>query len=209
MRRGNNSQVHLLPNQRTDRPVFPPLQNSQQFHLQIERQITDLIEKGGSPVGEIEQTSFRLEGAGKCSLGMAEQLALHQRPYQRSAVNRDEITGRIAFVYGSGDNLLADTGFTQQQDGRPGSSQFFDEFPDLADRWRLSHQAVRGVRKSGMVHNCLLTYCMLSDAASSRRTTKAPAVGASGSVRIRFARAAASSSVASRPTKTRHCAGWE
>ena len=134
VRRRDHAQVHLLANQRPYGAVLVLLQHPQELHLQFQRQVADLVEERGAAVGQIDQAPLRLAGAGECALGVAEQLALHQRSDQRPAIDRDKMAGRIAVVDGPGDDFLAHTCFAEQQHGRSGPREFFDKRPNLTDR---------------------------------------------------------------------------
>ena len=54
------------------------LQGAQQFGLQVERQLADLVEKDGSSLGGCEQTFFGAIGAGERPFHIAEEFAFHK-----------------------------------------------------------------------------------------------------------------------------------
>src|SRR5260221_4596682 len=73
----------------TDALDPPLLEHAQEFGLQAERQLADLVEEQRAAVGHLEAAGFLLGGAGERALLVAEQLALDQRLGERRAVDRD------------------------------------------------------------------------------------------------------------------------
>src|SRR5262245_53925970 len=87
------------------RQNFVMIQDTQQFRLNRQGDIRQLIEKHRSAIGEGEQSRSVFRGAGECAFDMAEQLAFHQTGTQGGNVNRQEwsiMPGTVA-MNGSGD----------------------------------------------------------------------------------------------------------
>ena len=57
---------------------LPLLQDAQQLHLELERQLADLVEEERSAVGQLEAAAASPVGAGEGTLLVAEELALDQ-----------------------------------------------------------------------------------------------------------------------------------
>ena len=81
----------LLPTGRTRRSC----QDTQQLRLQAQRHVADLVEKHGTAIGVLEQTSTLAQCAGKRPLGVTEELGFQQRFGNRRAVDRHEFSGTL------------------------------------------------------------------------------------------------------------------
>src|SRR3546814_2718663 len=85
--------------------------------LNVQDHAFDFIEKQRTAVGELELADAALLRAGESTGLVTEQLAFHHRLGQRPGVDRDE--GAVAparqVVQGSGDDLFAGPGFTENQ----------------------------------------------------------------------------------------------
>jgi hypothetical protein len=94
------------------------LQDSQQLHLRLLGEITDLVQEQGPSLGQGEAAGLVLLGVGECPLLVTEQLGLDQSVGDGGAVDRDErpIPARTQVVDRSGDQLLAGSGFAFDQD---------------------------------------------------------------------------------------------
>jgi hypothetical protein len=90
---------------------FVLLDQAQQLHLHVERQIADLIEESRAAVGQFHQSAFALDGPAESTLDMAEELAFHQGSHQRTTVDRYKLSARIGVVDGAGDYLFARAAF--------------------------------------------------------------------------------------------------
>src|SRR5689334_20350109 len=117
MRGGNDAQIDLTPLQRPDRAKFPLLDQSQQLHLHLERQVSELVEEGGSRIGQLDQAFLILRGAAERAFRMSEKLALHQRAYEGTAIDGNELAPRIRIVNGARYNFFTGACFAQQKHG--------------------------------------------------------------------------------------------
>ena len=90
----------------------PLLQRAQELHLEVERQLADLVEEERPLVGDLELARPRRDGAGERPLHVAEQLALDEVLGDGAAVDDDERRrGAVrASVNLAGDELLARAG---------------------------------------------------------------------------------------------------
>src|SRR5580700_7090202 len=157
MRDGDHSDFHHVLLQRADWPELALLQQTQQLHLHIQRQIADLVEEGRATVRQFDQALLSFRSARESALGMPEQLTFEQRSHQGAAVDRYEFAAWIGGVNGARYYLFAGTALPQQQHRRAGMSEFFDEPTDLTDLRRLPHQAV-GRAVCAMLHGLLRLY---------------------------------------------------
>ena len=66
------------------------LERAKELHLQGQRHLADLVEEQCALVGCLEQTGTVLDRAGERAARVTEQLALEERLWQRTAVDRDE-----------------------------------------------------------------------------------------------------------------------
>ena len=66
------------------------LQHPQELHLRAERNLADLVEEDGSPVGQLEAPLLAPDRAGERAALVAEQLALEQRLSEGRTVHPDE-----------------------------------------------------------------------------------------------------------------------
>src|SRR5207344_3417053 len=91
------------------------LQHAQQLDLNVERQITDLIEKNRRLIGHLEAPHLSRQGAREGALLPPEQLALDERGRNRPTVDahHDVPVPRAPFVNLRGDELLASTRFAK------------------------------------------------------------------------------------------------
>src|SRR5215831_765702 len=62
------------------------LQNAEQFRLQRERQVPDLVEEEGSVIRHFEAASFLSDSSGKCTFLVPEQFALQKIKWNRGAI---------------------------------------------------------------------------------------------------------------------------
>ena len=65
-------------------------EHAQQFALQIEWKLADLVEKKSATVSDLESTGSSRIGSREGSFFVSEQLTLDQRTWQSGAINFDE-----------------------------------------------------------------------------------------------------------------------
>jgi len=75
---------------RADGPHFAFLQHAQEFYLQRERHVADLVEEDRAAIGGKEETLVRLHRAAEGAAGVTEELRFEQRLRDRPAVHGDE-----------------------------------------------------------------------------------------------------------------------
>ena len=96
------------------------LKHAQQLRLELERDFTDLVEKNGAAVGQLEAANALRDGAGERTLLVAKKLTLEQaggdggtiQLYERAGVAGAEI------MEGPGYEFLSGAGLAINQDGR-------------------------------------------------------------------------------------------
>ncbi len=117
MRRGYHADIHTLGARGSDALEFPFLQHAQELHLNLRRQVTDLVEENRAAVGQLEPSLAHPHGAGERAFLVTEQLAFHQRRWERGAVDPDQRAGvaPAPLVQRPGEQLLARSGRAEQQ----------------------------------------------------------------------------------------------
>ena len=105
------------------------LQNTQQFGLQCQWNISDLIQEEGPFVGQFEATDFLRDGACESALLMAEKLAFQQIVGNSSAIQLHEwaSAARTEVVYGVCYQILAGASFSLDKGGGTCWSDNLDE----------------------------------------------------------------------------------
>src|SRR5262249_34371816 len=112
---------------------FALLQDTQQFDLQGQVQVTNLIEKQRATIGQLEAPLLQGLGPGKGALLMAEQLRLNERFGEGRTADLDERSfgPRRVVVYRMGNQLLAGPRFTTNEHGGIGRSHLGNLLVDL------------------------------------------------------------------------------
>ena len=90
------------------------LNRAQQFHLHVQRQVGDFVEKQRAAVRGLKQAGLVRHCAGEAAFFVAEEFAVHEVIGNRAAVHRDEraTSAGTAFMDQARDQLLASAGFT-------------------------------------------------------------------------------------------------
>ena len=91
----------------------------QELRLEGERHVGDLVQEKGTAVRQLESAPPVRHGVRESALDVAEKLAFQQRFGYGRAVHADErpAAARAGQVDLLGKKLLADTAFTEEQDG--------------------------------------------------------------------------------------------
>src|SRR6185369_11625097 len=76
-----------------DAPLF---EDAQEFRLEMQRKLTDLVDEHRAAVGRLENAGARSDGAGEGACGVTEQDGLGQCRRQRRAVEDDERAAGMA-----------------------------------------------------------------------------------------------------------------
>jgi hypothetical protein len=82
--------IHLVSSTAAQAFEFLFLQYSEQFGLQLRRNVADLVKEEGALVGQLEPAKFLRNGSSERALFVAEQLAFQQIQWDGSAVQLDE-----------------------------------------------------------------------------------------------------------------------
>ena len=119
----------LAPADPLDHPL---LQEAQQFHLQRQRDVADLVEEERAAMGELDLALGRLDRAGEGALLIAEQLSLEQILGDGGAVDRDKSSRAAAtgLVDAAGEQFLAGAGRAEQHDRDVGIGDALDRAGD-------------------------------------------------------------------------------
>ncbi len=113
------------------------LQNPQQFGLQLERQLADLVEKQRAAIGDLEPSALPSHRARVRTFLATEQLAFDQRSGQRRAVDPDQqpVSPLAGLMHRFGEQLFARARLARQQDRGIGGGHS----PDLAQHGLHRH----------------------------------------------------------------------
>jgi hypothetical protein len=85
-----DANIDALALRSANRPNLPILKYTQEFALQAEAHVSDLVEKDRPAPCLFKETTLRTDRSGERSPYMTEQFAFHQTFRDRSAVDRDE-----------------------------------------------------------------------------------------------------------------------
>ena len=117
------------------------LQHPQQLHLGLQRQLADLVQEDGAPVGELEAADPAIQRSGERALDVAEELALHEPRRDRAAVDLHQWprAAHAQVVDGPRDQLLAGAGLAGDQDGGVGRRDLLDPAQHRQQRLAAAH----------------------------------------------------------------------
>jgi hypothetical protein len=133
VRRGHDANVDLDALQRTQRAQFLFLQHAEQLHLQLQRQLPNLVEESRAAVGQLDQSPLGFDCAGKRASDMAKQFALHHRAHERATVDRHELPARRCVEQRTRGDFFARTAFPLNQNRRTAGTQLFNLSAQLHD----------------------------------------------------------------------------
>jgi hypothetical protein len=91
---GDDAHVGLDQAAAAETVVFALGQHTEQARLQVERHVTDFVEKQGAAGGTLEVPGTALVGAGECAFFVAEQFRFQQVGRDGGGVDGDERTAR-------------------------------------------------------------------------------------------------------------------
>jgi hypothetical protein len=112
IRRCDHAHAQTLRVERSHALHLPVLDATQQFRLDRQGQLADLVEEQRAAVGMLEDADLRLGRTGECAALVAEQLAFEQRADDGGTVDRDiaAVAARADLVEGARDELLSRSG---------------------------------------------------------------------------------------------------
>ncbi len=104
------------------------MQHAKELSLEIDRDLSYLVQEQGAAVRRFEASDAITERAGECALRVPEELALVELAGNRRAVHPDERLARppAPAMNGLGDELLARARFARDQDGGVGGGHQVD-----------------------------------------------------------------------------------
>ena len=111
----DDTHVHMQGSVSANPLEFLFLQDTQQFGLQLERQVAHFIEKQCASVREFEPADLLRQRPGKGTALVPEELRFEQPGRNGSAIHLDEgaLTARAEIVDCAGDQFLAGAGFAE------------------------------------------------------------------------------------------------
>jgi hypothetical protein len=118
------------------------LQHSQKLRLHVGRELTYLIQKDRTPVGQLEAPFFLCDGAGETPLLMTEELTLEEMLTQGSTVDGNErpVPALTVEVDRLGCQFLARSAFALDQNRRIGRSHLPYKIVDFFHGHALADQ---------------------------------------------------------------------
>ena len=145
MSRGNHAHIDF------DRPGASEafelllLHRAQQFWLQFQADVPDLIQKQRAPIRKLESALFLHQGSGKRSPLMPEEFALQQAGRNRRAIQFHEIAvvPRTEFVNRPRDQFLSGPGLAGDQHCGVGGSHYLHLRKDRAQAAMPPHNCVQ------------------------------------------------------------------
>ena len=145
MGRADDPDVDRVLGRRPDLADPLLLDRAQQLHLHRERQVADLVEEERPAVRRMKEPFPVGLGAGKRSLAVAEELALHEVLGDRAAVHRHErlVPSRAALVDEARGELLAAPGLAGEIERRLAAGELVDHRAHLLHRRAFTEQPVR------------------------------------------------------------------
>ena len=126
---GDDTGVGLARRRLADALVAPLLQDAQELHLEVERDVAHLVQEEGAVVGELEPARPVPHGASEGAAHVAEELALQQLAGERGRVHRHERSvapGRVD-MEGARQHLLPGSALAGDEDARLAVLQRLDE----------------------------------------------------------------------------------
>src|SRR5215467_5985189 len=120
MRGGDHADIDLVRVVAAKPLEFLLLQDPQQFCLELERNVPDLVEKERPLVRQFEASRFLGDRPRKGSLFVPEELALQEAERDRRTIQLDEgsLPASAQIVDGARNEFFAGSGFAQDQDAR-------------------------------------------------------------------------------------------
>ena len=145
--------VHLQRDGAADTLEPPLFERAENFGLQPQRQIADLVEEQRAAVRELELARLARHRAGKGALLMPEQLGFQQVVGNRRAIDRDKRpVGPIAQrVERAREQLLARAAFPLKQHGGVGARRALQRHNHLLQRGRLADNLRRAAPHGELV----------------------------------------------------------
>src|SRR5690242_9332803 len=119
VRGGDDPRADLPRNILADDLHLARLESAEEHRLNLDRQLTDLVEEERALVGGLKGALARRRRSGERAAGVAEQRARDELARDGPAVHRNERAApdERPLVDGPGDELLADAGLALDEDG--------------------------------------------------------------------------------------------
>src|SRR5438552_12762331 len=88
--RGHDAYVHPARPRATDAEEGARFEHTQELHLHVWLDLTDLVQEEGAAVGQLDEPGLEADGARERALLVTEELGLEHLAGQRAAVERHE-----------------------------------------------------------------------------------------------------------------------
>ncbi len=156
VRRGDDADVDAHRFARTDAFKDFFLQHAQEFHLHIERNVADFIEKEGAAVGRFEAADFVADRPRKGALDVSEQFTFEQGGRQGGAMHFDKrlVRPSAMIVDGPSQQFLSGSALTADQHRRGARRHLSHQVEQVADHSARTHEigvCGRGRRRVGWI----------------------------------------------------------
>src|SRR5262249_12675168 len=147
VRRGDQTDVDVDRPCPTDALELVFLQHAQELRLQLERDLSHLVEEERATVPQLEPANPLRDRAGERPPLVAEQLALEQARGYGSAVDLDEgpVAAPARIVDGASNQFLSRAGLAQEEGGRVGRRHDLDLVEDVSERRTLTDHALSSI----------------------------------------------------------------
>jgi hypothetical protein len=143
IRRGDQAEVDLPRTIAADRADLTRFERPKELRLELDGQLSELVEEEGPALRLDEETCSRPLGAGECALLVTEELALYELRRDRPAVDDDEraFGASRPLVDAQREDLLADPVLAFEQERDVGLGGFLEVSEEVAHRRRGSERA--------------------------------------------------------------------
>src|SRR5688500_5126747 len=143
IRRGEDAHVHLTGLAPTDALDLLRLDGAQQLRLRLRAEVTDLIEEPRSLMGELEASDTPVGRSREGPSFMAEHLAFDEIAGNGRGVHAHErlVLAGAARVNRGGDELLARSRFTDDENARIGRRHALNQLANLTHPGAVTHHA--------------------------------------------------------------------
>ena len=152
--RGHDPRVDLDQFPAANSRKLKILDHVQEFRLKGEGKFADLVQVDGPLVRQLELPKLAPVGPGEGPLFMAEEFGFQELTRERCAVHLDKrpVRSRGRRVNGPRHDVLANSAFATEQDGRVDGGDLFDDLPDSPHLGAVA-------QKRGVLGEIALTEC--------------------------------------------------
>lgn len=146
----NEADVDAAVNRIAQAANGPLLEDTKELRLQIERQLSDFVEKYGARVGRLDGAHSLFVGSRERAPCMAEELRFQKGRRKTSAIDDDEraIGATRHGVDRACNNFLAGPGLALNENGCVRRGHFLEALSEALHRWASPNEAMRCPKRS-------------------------------------------------------------